>query len=145
MKKKIKINIDNLIELASFEVKPEEKKQFEKELDDFLEYARVIESAPCADMKPASHAVEKKAYMRDDVNIAWEKLDKLLENGPALQGTSYLVPPQSKSAAGAAEAEEENSAAPSDAEFEAVIGLEVHAQLKTQSKLFCGCSTRVRT
>jgi aspartyl-tRNA(Asn)/glutamyl-tRNA(Gln) amidotransferase subunit B len=27
-------------------------------------------------------------------------------------------------------------------EFEAVIGLEVHAQLLTHSKIFCGCSTR---
>jgi aspartyl-tRNA(Asn)/glutamyl-tRNA(Gln) amidotransferase subunit B len=26
-------------------------------------------------------------------------------------------------------------------EFEPVIGLEVHAQLKTQTKIFCGCST----
>ena len=25
-------------------------------------------------------------------------------------------------------------------EFEAVIGLEIHAQLQTQSKIFCGCS-----
>ncbi len=25
--------------------------------------------------------------------------------------------------------------------FEAVIGLEVHAQLSTQSKMFCGCGT----
>src|ERR1700752_2126675 len=27
-------------------------------------------------------------------------------------------------------------------EFEAVIGLEVHAQLLTETKIFCGCSTR---
>lgn len=27
-------------------------------------------------------------------------------------------------------------------EFETVIGLEIHAQLKTDSKIFCGCSTR---
>ncbi len=27
-------------------------------------------------------------------------------------------------------------------EFEPVIGLEVHAQLSTKSKLFCGCTTR---
>jgi len=27
-------------------------------------------------------------------------------------------------------------------QFEPVIGLEVHAQLKTASKIFCGCSTR---
>ena len=26
-------------------------------------------------------------------------------------------------------------------EWEAVIGLEVHAQLKTKTKIFCGCST----
>ncbi|MDX9895206.1 Asp-tRNA(Asn)/Glu-tRNA(Gln) amidotransferase subunit GatB [Desulfofustis limnaeus] len=27
-------------------------------------------------------------------------------------------------------------------DFETVIGLEIHAQLKTESKIFCGCSTR---
>ncbi len=28
------------------------------------------------------------------------------------------------------------------AKYEAVIGLEVHVQLKTRTKAFCGCSTR---
>ena len=27
-------------------------------------------------------------------------------------------------------------------EFETVIGLEVHAQLLTDTKIFCGCSTK---
>ncbi|MEA3487049.1 MAG: Asp-tRNA(Asn)/Glu-tRNA(Gln) amidotransferase GatCAB subunit B, partial [Thermodesulfobacteriota bacterium] len=27
-------------------------------------------------------------------------------------------------------------------EYESVIGLEVHAQLLTETKIFCGCSTR---
>ena len=26
-------------------------------------------------------------------------------------------------------------------QFEPVIGLEIHAQLKTDTKIFCGCST----
>jgi aspartyl-tRNA(Asn)/glutamyl-tRNA(Gln) amidotransferase subunit B len=141
MKDKPKINIDNLIELASFEVKPEEKQQLEKELDDFLEYARVINNAPCGDIKPASHAIEKEFSVRGDENIVWDKLDSLLGNGPALQGTSYLVPPQGKSSVAASAAGSDEKGIAESAEYEAVIGLEVHAQLKTRTKLFCGCST----
>jgi aspartyl-tRNA(Asn)/glutamyl-tRNA(Gln) amidotransferase subunit B len=29
-----------------------------------------------------------------------------------------------------------------DSKYEAVIGLEVHAQLLTETKIFCGCSTK---
>ncbi len=30
--------------------------------------------------------------------------------------------------------------APADVRFEAVIGIEIHVQLRTASKMFCGCS-----
>src|SRR6185295_1645005 len=32
--------------------------------------------------------------------------------------------------------------APMRHKYEVVIGLEIHAQLKTDSKIFCGCSTK---
>ena len=94
MKHNSDINIENLIELASFELKDEEKHQLEKELDEFLGYAQIINNAPCRDMSPAGHAVEKKAYMRDDIDKKWDRLELLQDNSPGIQGTSYLVPPQ---------------------------------------------------
>ena len=55
------IDINDLIRLGAFEVTDEEKIQFEKELLDFLEYAKIINESKCDDIVPASHAVEKDA------------------------------------------------------------------------------------
>lgn len=141
MKTKKHIDIDQLINLSSFEVSPEEKKHFEKEIEDFLGYAEVINNAPCDDLVPSSHALEQKALSRNDKNVKWENLKSLLGNGPVIEGTSYLVPPQKGRAGSEEQGQEKNSQGTDTADFEAVIGLEVHAHLKTGSKLFCACST----
>ena len=92
MTERASINLDNLIDLGSFEVSAAEKEQYGRELADFLEYARVINGAP-QHLPPASHAVEREQLLRNDSAAPFPEREALMANAPALQG-SYRSRPR---------------------------------------------------
>ena len=136
------IDIDNLIKLASFEVSKKEKELLLKELEEFLEYAKIINQSPLKNIQPATHSVEKEILFRDDIDETWDKLESILQNAPLKEATSYIVPPQKGRTGDEKKTQEISQVKIMGDDYESVIGLEIHAQLKTNSKLFCKCSTK---
>ena len=139
MKEKNNIDIEKLIKLASFTFHDDDKQQLKKELNEFLEYAEILNKSSLENMNLSDLEVKITTPMRDDNIKTWEEPGSIIANSPLVHETSYLVPPQSgrpvlKNLKG-------EDIKETEIEYEAVIGLEVHAQIKTNSKLFCKCST----
>jgi aspartyl-tRNA(Asn)/glutamyl-tRNA(Gln) amidotransferase subunit C len=85
-------NIEKIAELARLNLKPEEKKKLEKELDPILNYVKQLDSLDTKNVEPTSHVLNlENVFRKDEVKVS-EVRDKVLDHAPQREGKFFKVP-----------------------------------------------------
>lgn len=84
--------VDYVALLGRLSLEPEEKKRYQAQLDDILKYMDKMAEVPTEDVEPMAGPVELYTPLRDDKVRESLPGEEALSNGPAVSGTSFLVP-----------------------------------------------------
>lgn len=84
--------IDYVAALSRLELSPEEKKRAEKDLGSIVGYIDKLNELDTSGVEPMSHAFPVKNVFREDVLMASEDRDVLLQNAPQKKDGCFQVP-----------------------------------------------------
>ncbi len=85
-------NIEKIAELARLNLKPEEKKKLEKELESILAYVEKLKALDTDKVEPTSHVLNLENVFRpDEVKVSGVR-DEVLDHAPARDGKFFKVP-----------------------------------------------------
>lgn len=78
--------------LARLGLGESELQMYTKQLNDILNYAQELQKIDTANIEPTYHSLPMANVLRPDVNQKDPARDKIIQNGPEVSGTSFVVP-----------------------------------------------------
>jgi len=85
------IDIKHIIELARLYVTEEERKKFERQLPEIIEFFKNLEEVDTKNVPPTFHTMNLKNIMREDEVKDFEDREVILENAPLKEGEFFKV------------------------------------------------------
>ena len=84
--------IEKIAELARLNLKPDEAKKLEKELEAILGYVKNLDSLKTQDIEPTSHVLNLENVFRKDEVKPSAVRDEVLKQAPSTDGKFFKVP-----------------------------------------------------
>ena len=84
--------IEKIAELARLNLKPEEAKKLEKELEAVLGYVKKLDALDTKNVEPTSHVLNLENVFRKDEVKPSEIRDEVLKHAPHSEGKFFKVP-----------------------------------------------------
>ncbi len=85
-------DIKKIAELARLNLKPEEKKKLEKDLESILAYVEKLNSIDTSKIEPTSHVLNLENVFRKDEVKPVDIRDEALQHAPSSDGKFFKVP-----------------------------------------------------
>ena len=87
-----KIDVEYVAQLARVSLSAEEKKLFQKQLEEIVDYVNDISSVDVAGVQPMAHSTANQNVFRRDESRAGLDRETVLKNAPLHDGRQFLVP-----------------------------------------------------
>ena len=85
-------DIEKIAELARLNLKPDEKKKLEKDLESILAYVEKLKSLKTDQVEPTSHVLNLENVFRPDEMKPSQVREEVLEHAPQCEGKFFKVP-----------------------------------------------------
>lgn len=78
--------------LARLKLQADEVDLYTDQLNEIIEYAQELQQVETTNIEPTFHPVPAKEFFREDIVVAFENKQAIIDNGPEVSGTSFVVP-----------------------------------------------------